>query len=266
MTRRLFALLALLLLALLFAAPSGSAPPFSPAALPGLSVWLRGKSIHQPAGSNVALWPDESGLGNDATQALAVQQPLFVTSPERAVSGDGIDDLLELSAACGADLAGGGSTFVVSRAAPVPAGFDYGELCSNFALPRGSYLDAWAWSTGAGDLHLEVDAGNTTGDQRYTWGLTNVADSVPHLLEIDYDGTNLAWTLDGNNDQAPGSSILLGYTCEASTEPFGLLGVENFGRLPARVPEVIVCRTPGGLSSTDRTATRAYLKAKYGTP
>jgi hypothetical protein len=60
----------------------GPNPGFLPPRLPGCRLWLRsdlGVTL-VGAGTNVGGWADQSGNGNDASQATTINQPLFVQS------------------------------------------------------------------------------------------------------------------------------------------------------------------------------------------
>ena len=92
---------------------------FSPAAIPGLALWLVGnKSPLTMNGSAISQWDDFSGNGNHASQGTATKQPAHAGSDVGglpAADFDGTNDILAVSAAASIDnlWAGGGKFFVV---------------------------------------------------------------------------------------------------------------------------------------------------------
>ncbi len=76
------------------------ASAFSPADVPGLTLWMAGnRSPFTLNSGNVSQWNDISGSGNHATQATATLQPAYVVSGVNGlpgVDGDATDDVLRL--------------------------------------------------------------------------------------------------------------------------------------------------------------------------
>ena len=58
----------------------GGAAPFTPASLSGLILWLRADLGITLAGAKVSAWADQSGNGNDFTQAVDARRPTFTAS------------------------------------------------------------------------------------------------------------------------------------------------------------------------------------------
>lgn len=58
----------------------GGAAPFTPASLSGLILWLRADMGITLAGAKVSAWADQSGNGNDFTQAVDARRPTFTAS------------------------------------------------------------------------------------------------------------------------------------------------------------------------------------------
>lgn len=56
----------------------------APQEIDGLVLWLSADAIIHPGGSSIETWPDQSGMGNDATQPNASQRPIVVSG---AVNG-----------------------------------------------------------------------------------------------------------------------------------------------------------------------------------
>lgn len=77
-------------------APPAPGPFEDPASLPGLVLWLQSDALNGLAdGASVANWPDRSGAGNHATQAVASRQPTYrdaIVNGLPAVSFDAADD------------------------------------------------------------------------------------------------------------------------------------------------------------------------------
>jgi hypothetical protein len=68
--------------------------------MPDLLLWLVADSLSLSNGANVATWTDESGNGNDYSQAWTSQQPTYVTNDvngHASVSFDGNNDILKIS-------------------------------------------------------------------------------------------------------------------------------------------------------------------------
>lgn len=70
-------------------------PPFNPASLPGLMVWLDASQLTQADTAPIPALPDRSGNGRDALQPTASFQPLCVRAGLgglRVATFDGVDD------------------------------------------------------------------------------------------------------------------------------------------------------------------------------
>ena len=71
-----------------------------PSAIDGLLVWLRAESLSDHAdGAAVASWPDSSGNGYHAVQAVGTRQPVYKTSVQNGrsvVRFDGVNDTLKI--------------------------------------------------------------------------------------------------------------------------------------------------------------------------
>jgi len=71
---------------------------FSPKKLSGLVIWLR-SDLGITIGTGVSTWADQSGNGNDVTQATGSKQPAYTASSavfnnKPCLRGDGVDDVL----------------------------------------------------------------------------------------------------------------------------------------------------------------------------
>lgn len=71
---------------------------FNPKKLNGLLIWLR-SDLGITIGTGVSTWADQSGNGNNVTQATGSRQPAYTTSSavfnnRPCLRGDGVDDVL----------------------------------------------------------------------------------------------------------------------------------------------------------------------------
>ena len=77
-------------------------PPFTPASVAGLKVWLKADVLALSDGAAVSSWTDSSGLANHATQGTSGARPIYKTNIVNAkpvVRFDGVDDFLTLGTA-----------------------------------------------------------------------------------------------------------------------------------------------------------------------
>lgn len=76
----------------------GARKALDPRSIPGLALYLRAdRGITLDASGNVETWADQSGNGNNVTQATAAQRPSYVSGAfggKAGVAFDGTDDLL----------------------------------------------------------------------------------------------------------------------------------------------------------------------------
>ncbi len=77
----------------------GEAIGFLPTDLNNLELWLNRQdvsSITKDMSNKVSNWADKSGNNHDASQLTALDQPLFIVSPD-AINFDGVDDFMSFS-------------------------------------------------------------------------------------------------------------------------------------------------------------------------
>jgi hypothetical protein len=78
--------------------PSSTPPPFTPASLTDLAMWLDASdtsTITLDGSNNVEVWADKSGNGRNATQANATLRPSYATNAQNGLAGvllDATDD------------------------------------------------------------------------------------------------------------------------------------------------------------------------------
>ena len=72
-----------------------------PIPLANLKLWLKADAGITLNGSNVSAWADQSGNNNNASQSVAIRQPVFVANSQNglpAIVFDGSDDFMITSA------------------------------------------------------------------------------------------------------------------------------------------------------------------------
>ena len=124
------------------------------------------------------------------------------------------------------------------------------------------------FAPGSSGLRVIVSGGSTTTTAGAASGSFSLDDTAKHIAEVAYDGeqsTNAARLVVVSNGTAKSLSF-------AGTVPYALaggvglsIGASSNGTSPMSgdVAEMLIFS--GALSSADRTAVRAALKAKHGT-
>lgn len=211
-------------------------PFVDPSSVPGLRLWLDAASITGLAdGDPVAVWPDRSGAGADATQATAGKRPVWRATAESgrpAVEFDAVDDGLGTPVDPGADL-----TILVVYASR--AGATGQAVSGGFRLFMGPYVGLYRNYTGAYANGPAVTAGR--------WLLQTLRQSGAGA-ELFVDGVFQAAT-----------------TATADPTPL-VLGKQGTysGTLDGRVAEVLVYdRT---LTDAELGDVEAWLKARHDIP
>lgn len=190
-------------------APPAPGPFEDPASLPGLVLWLQADALTGLAdGAPVATWPDRSGAGNHATQAVASKQPTFrgvVVNGLPAVSYDATDDGMATAADPGAPV-----TIVVVYASR--AGATGYAVNGGFSFFMGPYVGRYRNYTGKYATGPKVTAGR--------WLAQTLRQSAA-LAELFIDGTFQVSTTKTSNPgplklarEGPYGSILDGWIAE----------------------------------------------------
>ena len=133
-----------------------SSAAFSPTDLSGLVLWLDANEGITLNGSDVAIWADQSGNGNDASQGTAANQPAYsatssIQSLPAVTFNTGGPEWLTVTGSTDFDCASGIDIFVVMY---YPSAGDAGVLMRNrplgalgsqdgFSIEHGT-TDAWA--------------------------------------------------------------------------------------------------------------------------
>jgi hypothetical protein len=209
-------------------------------------------------GGNVSAWADQSGAGNNFSQATPLNQPAFNAADAQygtkpSVGFDGATSTLGSTAA----VSYGNFTVFLAARGETSGGYFY----THDAVSGNT---TYMYTTTASSIAV-VKSGTLDGKNlSVNWGVT----ATPQTLMHRYGGTDATHKLWINGaDQVltnqgapadPGSG--------ASSKKFWLMGDDPAGGFVARnagtVAEVIVF--PAALSDADANVVTAYLRARYG--
>lgn len=242
---------------------TGAGSSFTPSDINGLVLWFDAAqdaytddAATVAAGNNdtVAVWQDQSGQGNHATNTTAAQRPTYKTNEVNslpAIKGDGSADWLQL--ANGAPITGSGARtiFIVAKA---------GAADGDHFLDLGNY--GTGTTTGA-----DFSIANNNGLRVYCnngfrkWS-TGVSTSAYEIVCIKGDGANTN-TLTAYID---GAALSVDSTTAASlnTGDDGALfrRTDTTPYTAGYLAEVIVYNSD--LSTSDRLRVESHLGTKYG--
>lgn len=226
-----------------------SAPTFPPPAsvlptppVPGPSLWLRGDDAPNSAspGTSVALWPDVSGNGNDATQATVSSQPTGLSNQingHAAVVGDAIDDFLAV-----AFLTTVNRTIFIAH---------------QYVSSQDALLDDYTINTGALSYRQSSGAliGLYSGGPDLNVTTSSPVSAAPIVLTYIFNGASSSIFING----------ALGVVGDAGTPKTN--GITIFSRaggtsnIGAKIYEILIYSSV--LSDANRQTVQAYLGAKY---
>ncbi|HYO48056.1 MAG TPA: S8 family serine peptidase [Gemmatimonadota bacterium] len=217
-------------------APPAPGPFEDPASLPGLVLWLQADALTGLAdGAPVTTWPDRSGAGNHAAQAVASKQPTYrngVVNGLPAVSFDATDDGMATPADPGAPV-----TIVVVYASR--AGATGYALNGGFSFFMGPYVGRYRNYTGKYATGSKITAGR--------WLAQTLRQSAA-LAELFVDGTFKAST-----------------TKTADPAPLKLAREGQYGSiLDGWIAEVIVYDR--ALGDAELADVHAWVRARYALP
>jgi hypothetical protein len=210
--------------------------PFTPRSLQGLSLWLAADAVTGLSNlSPVGSWPDQSGLGNHATQASGSRQPLFIAS---AVNG---------RPALRFDATDDGMTTPLILAAPYTLLVIYsyrGTLSANRRAVRGA-TNNWMLGPLSGMYHcypgtFVPDAEPVVQNQFILSAAVQTAGACTHYFNGVAKGPVVPTTVIGQ--------VALGYT---TSDP-----------LDGEIAEVLAYDR--ALPTAERQKAEAYLRARYG--
>lgn len=224
---------------------------FTPDDLPDLELWARADTLTGLSDDDpIQTWPDESGKGNDLTQATSGKRPLYkinVLNGRPVVRFDGVDDVLEATP--------GITTFPVTIVV-VAREIGTGATIYERAWMMGAATDLNLWTDGqypnATWAYWQTDPGNVISTvEAENW----VVASVVLISTAAGDGT---WFLDGvaqtTFDPAPGN--------DPWTNIFNLGGDDSANYCNLEVAEVIIYSR--ALPAAERRRVEGYLGAKWG--
>ena len=229
----------------------------NPRVVSGLTAWYAADQLVLNDGDPVASWSDLSGNSNHATQGTTAAKPLYkasIVNGRPAVLFDGVDDWLALTAAVGTILTSAAKTvFVVSKLVAAVSNSRIFSV-SNAAL---NSTRSCILLNGAPEYQTSYTTGSAQGN--FSWSGIVASTSVAQILEVVQSGTSISGRVNGTqygsaNDagsEAAGSGAALGS---------GANGWSGF--LSGYVLEFIVYNR--ALSTTEATAVRRYLGARYG--
>lgn len=233
-------------------------PHFIPPYIPGCVLWLDASRITGVAdGGAVATWSDESGEGNDASQATADDQPTLQTyelNEKPVVRFDGTSDFLSIDA--------------------LAAIIDGTDTPFNFTVvtKRASTTNAAAvWSAGASGGSIPFHQFQFNGSTNYRWlrtddANTNVVSTLAgiapdtnwHIHTLSFSGTLADLHIDGKEFQG---SLNTG-ACTFDKFSLGCLGKDtNTLFFDGDIAEVVMYDR--ALSDQQHRRLDKYLADKY---
>jgi hypothetical protein len=247
----------------------GGSSGFTPAAFGGrLVVWL--DAARGISGTPVASWTDQSGAGNNATQAMAPSQPALTASGINglpAVTFDGVLTFLQIADSPTTRFGTGDfALMVVARGAPNVATnamlYNKSEAAAPYAginlflnVTRGA-------ATAKASLQLDADFHATTRDDfgdanPHLFGGRLVTSGASALLEVRVDGERqgmLSLTGGAVNLDAPVRATIIGHN--------GYNALSGFQAFKGDIAEVVAVK--GTISDAELASLEAYLMGKYG--
>lgn len=229
---------------------ASAAPAWTPASLPGVVLWLRADMGTTLNGSNVAAWADQSGNGNDFTQATDARRPTLATgSHGKAVlsfTGTVLSDARFLQGpSFAAALPSGGELWIVAKnAADPPAGGAGGIYKFGTDALQGTHIpftNSLVYNDFASNSRKAtgIDPGNLAA--WHTHGVVSKAND---------------WRMYFN-----GAQFYSTVTNTVSWAGTSLLGYDNIAAwLIGEVAELVIAPE---LSSSDRAQLQSYGVARY---
>lgn len=236
----------------------GSAP-FSPTDLTGLSLWLKADAGVTLSGANVTGWADQSGNGNNAS-ANSGQEPTFISSfsnSKPAIEFDGQGQVVQIADANSLDFLNM-SSFVVLKYIGQGTGNNIVYIKN---ADSGSPADPAMYGLiGANGDNLVSFSVNVGGWADYETSIS-IANSVPKILSMTYDGTDQNVYSNG----AFSNIFNIGGNIATST---GLLQIGGYNQsfnaaeyFYGQIAEVIMYNR--AVTGTERQQVEAYLNTKY---
>ncbi len=209
----------------------------APAAITGLRLWLQPETLSAGA---VAIWPDQSGRGNNATQTDPLLQPFLVANQsggQAVVRFDGTNDVLNLPDVMAGATAG--EIIAVVKMNPVPAN---------------TFNTLWGFGTsGYSSSTYNTDRSEDFGTDQANFHPGFPFSSQYHVINVSNSAGAMAERVNGLvNWQRTGSNLIF-----VSNPTIGNI-------LNGDIAEIIVY--DHALSPAERENIGQYLAAKYAPP
>ena len=217
----------------------------------GPAVWLDAGEGITLNGSGVSAWEDQSGWGNDATQATPANQPLFSASVaelngQPAVTNIDDADVLDTGSYSQGNLPAECEHFIVSTK---PSG----------AIAANAFVTSGGLPSGRGDLFF-VPAGNLAfygGSQLSS--ATTTYDGSGYIANVATGASGCLTLIDDS-----GETTVNGSTGTQQMSKLRTGNLSGSGSILASTAEIIIF--PRKLSFTERDQVMTYLSGKYGIP
>ena len=241
---------------------------FTPTDIPGLALWLDGSdaaTITLDGSNMVEQWNDKSGNGKHATQALILNRPSGTATINGlgAIGFDGTNDCLQVASLA---LPSSITIFLVYTQTNSTTKLFFMEHSADASSNDGFFVYGSAPSTTI--RRSGSSNSNTPSPQTPTQGTAARQTTVMFDRTLAADGKIARYWRDGTESTMTPSGSNSGTTVASSTATTTLnIGSRNGGvAVPFQglLGDVLVYDS--ALSSTNRQAVEAYLKAKWGTP
>lgn len=221
-----------------------------------LALWLRGEDAVDAGGGAVAIWPDNSGSGNDATQATPTIQPTIVSS---AINGldvvrfDGVDDRLDVATNIFSSTGFPKTVFAVFQSSELDAHIlGTGSSSAGYLTSYGSSL---VLSAGSGTLKANSNSsGLFLSEPGQSPGSISVLDGV-----MDAAGSVIRNTCGSSTSAVAPNAYTYSKTTIGASDGSG----SNQSRDPfsGDIAELLVYER--ALTISERDAVRGYLYSRY---
>jgi hypothetical protein len=223
------------------------------------ALWLKADAGVTTSGTSITQWADQSGNGNNVTQATTASQPQLQTNVfngQPAIAFDGTNDFLNNTVSNAVTAGAGRTIFVVAK-----------SVCGNttfvpITIRRSATIASYQMARFVSTNFIYSDAANSGNN---AWAAYSLFDSISAKqsvltyhhsangkLNFRFNKTDYAVTQTGN------------VFSEAGTTGFTIGTREDFGNFTnGWIAEIIVYNSQ--LNATDIAAVENYLANKYGT-
>lgn len=245
--------------------------PVSPLDSANLKLWLKADAgITKDGANKVATWADQSGGGNNATQATAGNKPLWVDSQINGypvLRFDGTDDYLGLANLTILKATRGGSVFVVEKR---------NGLGGGVGSQDNTLFDASTASASNPRMEVVIDdvtnvykinarRSDGTATASLSGGASGTAAFNLVSATVNYFDASAALYVDGTLVNSSAAFLTTGTISNANSVAIRVGAQATaggpFGGLNADVAEMLVFNR--AMIGTDRQAVECYLARKY---